>query len=110
MPRIPRQPREVVSRLLLWNRFGNQIIVRMADNLNPGKIGYWEASPDVNPPINIWSVALAPGHQKASPPGTGALILTNQAMFPRIDSSGPQISSRGFPLHQDSHFAANLGL
>ena len=51
------------------NRLGNQIIIRVADNFDPGKFANWHPAlrdADVNPAVNVRRVGLAASCEKVT--------------------------------------------
>ncbi len=45
------------------NRLGNQIVIRVADDFDPGKFANRQSAAQVNPPVNVRRVGFTAGDE-----------------------------------------------
>src|SRR5206468_4995591 len=92
-------------------RFGNQIVIRVADHLDPREFAERQFTPYVNAAVNIGSVRRAASDQEFARSEFRVLSseLPNQAVLPRTDVRSLELARGRFPFHQHFDRATDEG-
>src|SRR5688572_15716657 len=98
----------------IWRRdlsmFGDQIVIRMADNFHAGKFTDGQFATDIDTAVNVRSVGFGAGDQIFAMELLAVRVFAaDQAVFPGVDVGFLQITGRGGAFDQDVENAADEG-